>query len=182
MEMIKSQKSKQGFTLIEMLVATTVLALIAAVVTQVFSLTTKSNTKTEVLKEVKQNGDFALELLTRLIRNAQSVTSPCSATGETTTSLTIKNPDGFFSTFSCKLNNNVWKIASSGGETDAYLTSDSVSLLQSGNQCGLTFVCKTIAGVAKNVKVSFGLQQRAGPPDPSASASANFGTSVILRN
>ena len=83
-----------GYTLLEILVAMTIIASVGILITQVFFTTTRTNTKSELLKDVKQNGDFAVESMTRMIRNSFGVDSDCTAEGTALNYIQIRNPDG----------------------------------------------------------------------------------------
>ena len=61
--------NRQGFTLMEILVAVSALAVMGVLLTQVFVTTIRTNTKNEISKEVKQNGDLAVSIMTRMILN-----------------------------------------------------------------------------------------------------------------
>jgi len=53
----------------EILVAVSALAVMGVLLTQVFVTTIRTNTKNEISKEVKQNGDLAVSIMTRMILN-----------------------------------------------------------------------------------------------------------------
>ncbi len=118
---------KMGFTLLEILVSVTIISGLSILIAQAFFTTSRSNTKTEILKEVKQNGDFALGIIGKMVRESYGITSTCAAAGTTSTSLSIKNPDSGVTTFGCVFDSGVSRVASSSGTVD-YLTSTSVTL------------------------------------------------------
>lgn len=85
---------KNGFTLIEVLTSVAVVAIISIVVVQSFVTIIRSNNKTEALKEVKQNGDYIVNLISRQVQNATEIDPVCdSALGNTLTVRKV-NPDG----------------------------------------------------------------------------------------
>jgi prepilin-type N-terminal cleavage/methylation domain-containing protein len=166
-----------GFTLLEMLVSIVIIALLSIVLSQVFISTLRSNAKTEVLKEVKQSGDTAIDTLTRMVQNAQSVT--CT----TNQSVAIVNPDGDTSTIACAQVSGNTRLASSSSTMTEYLSSASVSL--GGTDCAsstLHFTCATVSGLPTNVAVSFTLSQAGTVGDQFEKASESFQTSVSMRN
>lgn len=190
MEMKKTVTKKRirflpssGFTLIELLVSITILSLVGIVVTQVFFTAVRTNTKTEIAKDVKQNGDLALEIMARMIRGAESITSSCSSGGSKTTALTLQNPDEDTTTFGCYNDGSVLRIASTSGSSKRdYLTNTNVSL--TGESCpgSLSFVCTTVSGVYTAVEIAFDLSQKGSPLSQSEKANASFRTSVMMRN
>jgi len=174
---------KKGFTLLEILVAMGVLAILGTVIAQVFFTTTRTNTKVEISKDVKQNGDFAMEVMSRIVRNAASVTTVCSDTGTATDTITVDNLDGGITTFECVLDGDITRIAStSAGRTD-YLTSSSLTL--GGTDCTgatLQFVCMSPVDGPTTVAIAFTLAQKGTPVDQFEKASASFQTTVAIRN
>lgn len=175
-------KKNLGFTLVEILVATGVLAIISMVVTQILFSTTRSNNKTEILKEVKQSGDFAIDYMTRMIRSSQTITSNCANPAVITNDLTILNKDGLTTTFSCLSDAGNLRLASTSATSTSYLSSNNLTVSQTAGICSLRFSCKTVGGVPRIVSINFGLEQKSTSPDQSEKAKVNFGTSVTLRN
>ncbi len=106
-----------GYTLLEILVAMTIIASVGILITQVFFTTTRTNTKSELLKDVKQNGDFAVESMTRMIRNSFGVDSDCTAEGTALNYIQIRNPDGIDTTFGCVADGSVTRIASTSASS-----------------------------------------------------------------
>ena len=78
-----SSKQVYGFTLLEILVSISIIAFLLVIISQSFITTTKSNTKTELLNNIKQNGDYAMEVITRLIRSAKGVPDSYACDGTT---------------------------------------------------------------------------------------------------
>lgn len=166
---------KNGFTLIEMIVVVGLLSTIGLVASTVFFSTLKGGTKAEILKEVKQNGDFAISTMERVIRSALEVTSTCE--GSDLTSIEIFNPDHQSTIFDCLWEDDVAKIASNG----AALTSETVTL---GNSCpgSLSFNCQRSTNAPEVIKISFTLSQKGSPTRSEEKASVTFQTAVSLRS
>ena len=175
---------KNGFTLIELLVAMAIISGLGIVIAQAFFTTTRSNTKVERLTDVKQNGEYALAVMDRLIRNARSISAVCSSDGTVqTSSAAVISSDGYETTFACALDGSVTRIASVSAFGTQYLTSSSVTL--GGASCdadSLVFYCTSIADVANNLRVTFQLSQKGTPTDQFEKASTQFQTSIGLRN
>lgn len=167
----------QGFTLLEMLVSIAIIALMSVVLSQVFISTLRSNTKTERLKEVKQNGNLALESITRMVQNAKSVECPTSQ------SLAIQHVDGGITTIACVEDGVTTRLASSSASSTVFLSSSLVSL--GGAVCGsstLQFVCDTTSGLPSKVTITFHLSQADAPIDQFELSGENFQTTILMRN
>lgn len=172
-----------GFTLLEMVVSLAIIALVALVLSQVFVATLRTNTKTELLKDVKQNGELAIESMVRMLQHAQSVTSTCSETGTSASSVTFVNPDGGTTTLGCVLDGTVTRLASTSAEGAVYLTSDDVTM--GGASClgaTLRFTCFGGTGVPSSVTISFQLAQSGTPGQAFESSSESFQTTATMRN
>lgn len=177
-------KQKNGFTLIELLVAVAIISGLGTVLAQSFFTTTRSNTKVEKLTDVKQNGDYALAVMERLIRNARTLTASCTSGGtQATPSAAIVSPDGLTTTFQCELTGSVTRVASTSSVGTEYLTAGSVTL--GGTSCdtdSLTFYCTSISQIPKSLKVTFQLSQKGTPMDQFEKASTTFQTTIGIRS
>lgn len=174
-------KKTYGFTMLELVVSIAILGGVGLVLSQIFISTFRTNTKTEILKEVKQNGEFALEVLTRMIQNSTAITSAC--TGASSKSIVITSPDGFQTTFGCVLDGTTTRLASQSASTTYYLTSSSVSL--GGANCAasnISFVCEKTLGLPSTVFVSMTLGQVGAAVDQFERSSAVFQTTISTRN
>jgi len=163
-------KNANGFTLIELLVVTTLLGIISTGIAQIFFTILKGGAKAEILKEAKQNGDYALSIMERMVRNASAV--DCASAPD---SIEITNPDFNTTTFSL----TGGKIASSSASNNGFLTGGTVFV------SGLTFGCiQSSGGIPSVVTISFTVSQppKSGvTPNPKETASVFFKTTVSLR-
>lgn len=170
----------EGFTLVEILVVVTLLGLMAATVTQIFVLGLRSQSKSEALKEAKQNGDYTLSVMERMIRNASDISSSCNTSSD---QLTIVNPDGFTTTFLCTDGADI--SSASGGmpvptpDMSYSLTSSKVAI----NNCigAFTVVCPTPPINPKYVFIDFTVNQAGVTPAPGANISLDYQSTVSLR-
>lgn len=158
-------KMKKGFTLIEIIVVVGILGIVTVMGTNLFFSILRGSTKTKILQLVKQNGDYAITVMGRMIRNARSVSGGGS-------SITILNSDGMTTIFSCGEN----RIASNG----ASLVSSEVKV----EDCSAVFtVTPGEAGIKPAVvKINFNLSQAAVATRLEEQASVNFQTTVSSRN
>ena len=164
MEMIKIEKRRAGFTLIELLVAIGIMGIVGGIATIILFTTLQSAGKSDIMREVKQNGSFALTIMERMVRNATAIVSDCPQTGS---SLTIENPDGQTTTFSL----SGIQIASTGG----MLTNNKVAVNN------LSFTCSRTSGRPDVVAISFTLSQAGSTTRPEEQAQMTFQTTVSLR-
>lgn len=170
--------SNVGFTLLEILIATSIVAVLGVVISQVLSTTTRTNTKVGIISDVKQNGDYALLTMDRLIRSARR--STCS--GAADAFVTLENLDGGITTLGCAWNSSVGRIASVSANGTSYLTGTNVTL--GGTDCAsdsLTFTCAS-AGVTSAVSIGFRLSQKSTSPLLFEQSTVSFQSTVTVRN
>jgi len=175
---------KYGFTLIEIVVVISIIAMISILVSRVLISMVKTTMSYEAAKEVKQNGNFALDTLVRLIQNAKTVDiSPCPDIGATrvaTTAAHIINLDDSYVDVMCsEFSRTSRMIVTSPGKSPYFLTTSSVSLWdgKTGQSCfygPLQFVCTSVGGKPSSVLINFGLS--------SSTVKQIFSTTVSLRN
>ena len=177
-------KKNKGFTLIELLVSVAIISGLGVLLAQAFFTTSRSNTKVERLTDVKQNGEYALAVMERMIRNARSLTASCSSDGSVATpSAAIVNPDGMTTTFMCEMDGSISRVASISSAATEYLTNNAVTL--GGTSCdtdSLVFYCTSIAQVPRSLKVTLQLSQKGTPADQFEKASTTFQTSIGIRS
>ena len=163
-------KKNGGFTLVEIVVSVAILAIVATLLAQVLFSTTHVNKKTELVASIKQNGDFALDVIARMVRSASSIQTTCDV--GVATSVQIIGADGNVTTIMC----DSGRIASVSAHP-AYLTSDTVLC------SALTFSCPPADGsVQKDLTVSFTLGQVGVTETAYESGNGTFGTTISLRN
>jgi prepilin-type N-terminal cleavage/methylation domain-containing protein len=135
MGVMRKIKLKSGFTLIEILVSLGILGIVAVIGSQMFFAILKGSTKSRVLSEVKQNGNYALSVMSRMVRNARSIPG-CS--GTSSNSLSIVSPDKEITEFKCADEKIASKSASAPPKHPPFdLTGDQVRVVD----CGAVFTC-----------------------------------------
>lgn len=70
--MKRIKNCKDGFTLIELIVVISIVAILATLVTGVLFSALRGSSKTNVLADVKENGSYALSVIGRTLRFAKS--------------------------------------------------------------------------------------------------------------
>jgi len=158
-----------GFTLVETLVVIALFVIVGGISVNLLFSAMKSSTKSAMMNQIKQNGDYALAVMERTIRNGKSIT-PCPGT---TQDITIQNVDDTTTTFDINLGSK-------------QITKDTVPLTSSELEFvgfNNNFDCTQTSGKPANVKITFTLSPRTGTwtsADPAPSMS--FQTSITLRN
>jgi len=169
----KLKIAKGGFTLIELLVVVAVFMILALLVTNSLFSILKSNAKANIMKEIRQNGAYALDVMDKTISG--SVIDDAACTGMAGSFLTVKNPvSGAKITFKCDDSSDPAYIASNS----AQLTSPTVTI----ESCGGVFKCETVDSVNKKVTISFTLKQLGAPSRPEEMARQTFTKTIFLRN
>ena len=167
-------KIKGGFTLIELLVVIGVVATVGTIVANLFFANLRAAAKTKALTEVKQNGDYALSVMERMIRNAKKI--QLNTSGKTCESgmsnLKILNSDGGTTEFICDAVNE--QIASNS----AFLTSDKLTL-STLSTC--SFSCDQPAGKPAVIDISFTLEKGNVSLGREFTAEASFHATVSAR-
>lgn len=117
--MRKRQKSS-GFTLVEALVAVTIIGITGLLLTDLLSRTFKGNSKTELISRIKQNGQSALNIIDQSIRYAASIVCVSPSTDPNPNRiLVVKSKGNQYIRFRM-----VSEITVSGNEANGYLKMD----------------------------------------------------------
>lgn len=158
-------KGRTGFTLIEILVVTALVSVVAATATQIFSQILRSNQKARAILEVKQVGDNALTVIANKIRNAKTISSVCDVPASNTITIIDSN------------NTEIDIVCSSAGialGSESLIGADLT--LTNYNSC---FRCYSYEGSPELVEVGFTLSKTG---EAFEDSELNFSTTVSLRN
>lgn len=172
-------KPMVGFSMIELLVVVALIGMIGAITTQVFILALQTQGKSEIIKEVKQNGDYALSVMESMVRNSSDILS--ISCNETSSQLTIQNPDGFNTVFDCTGSN----ISSISGSENADPTPTGAPLTNSRvkvSSCTYRVICPTPPINPKYVYIEYTVSQAGAGTGPKDTSSLNYQTTISLRN
>lgn len=163
---------KRGFTLVEILVATGLLVILAVVGSTLFFSLMRASTKTKTLELVKQEGNYALSVMERMVRNAKRV-NRCAAD-----SLEIENPDGGETTF--RFCSDPGLVASESGS----LSCQQARLTSSKVEASGFFDCTPPAEEVDPwvVGIEFNLEWSQESPRLEETTAINFQTTVTVRN
>ena len=161
---------QKGFSLLEMVVVLSVFALLAVIYSQALILTLQGAKKSSNLATVRENVDFAMQIIERQLHNASEVT-PCPNVDSQT--LTYKDQNGEVSTFSCV----------AVGESEAGYIASSSARLTSGDvavtACSISCI-EDSPGLPPYVQID--LAARNTNVDTGPASSITTSTRVFLRN
>ena len=156
--------SNKAFTLIELLVVIAIFLAVSVVAGQTLFSSLRGSDKTTTLDQVRQNGNYAMNVMTKTIRNAKSASCPNA------TSVKIVAQDNSETTFACGTN-----ITSNGLNL---LNPDATTV--AANTC--SFTCVQAAGQPTTVQIKFTLNEAGTTSFIEKKATVPFETSVTLRN
>ena len=175
---------RSGYSLIEMLVVIAVFSIIAVIATQAITLSLRGAKKSESVIEVKNNVEYAMSTMERLLRNAQSIS--CSNTlnppAYTTASvLTYMDEFGNTGRFSCLPSSpGVYYIASGSATTQALTNSGVVTINRSDN-CNTLFNCTSTGSSPPVVEIKINATNPNNAILGAEGASVDAQTRVMLR-
>mgnify|MGYP001592803782 CR=1 FL=1 len=157
--------NKKGFSLIEILVVISIFAVIGILTTRSIFITLRSSRKSDSLVRVRENVNYAMGVIERQVRTAESVN--CATV--TSTNLPYITEGGAASTFSCTLGAN--GAIASGSAT---LTSSDISIT------GCTFTCSQSVNNPPSIKISIVAEDKKSTGIEKGSVSTQ--TEILLRN
>jgi Tfp pilus assembly protein PilW len=164
--------ARQGFTLLELLVFVALAGLILVGITQVLGSTLSGSGKSQGLQQVKQNGQFALSTISRLLRQANNITA-CS-NGNLQFAVSESGADV---TYTFQIDSQRLKRTRNDGiPVDSFVTDDQIRVAD--------FTCNLIPasnGQPAIVNLSFNVD-KPGLSVENIIANINFRDSVSLRN
>ncbi len=173
---LKTAKN-QGFTLIELMIVTSLMVILSLTVSAMFMTFLVTNARTNTKNTLKIEGSYALSQMEFLLRNSYQVvensdTQICQASMD---KIKLESLDGGQTEFFLELNGTSTKIASNSG---MYITSDEVEAEN------LQFSCTESVSGGRSVKIDFDLNKVI-PSVNNTSAeesTQHFSTIVSLRN
>ena len=168
METIKNSKFKNGFSLIEMLIVISSLGLFVLIGSNLLFGTFSGGGKSEVSKEVRQNGEYALKTMEESIKNAVSLES-CDSN-----QVVVKAQDNQNTTYKVlEDEENISHIASNS----SYLTSNKVKVEDFSFDCGELKI-----GLPPTIGINFKIVQAEETDQPQRKSQMSFKITVVMRN
>ncbi len=176
-------KTSFGYTLIELLVVMGVMLTVGLIVVSILVSSLRGLNKASTIETVRQNGNYAILQISRMIEFAQSfggvssdgiapyaITCPQTSPTPTYKYLKITSFDSFQTIFSCDLG----KIASNGA---SFINTTDVSI----SNCYFTCTRQNLSQ-SPAVGINFTLSQQSTSNFFEKKASILFSTSVVIRN
>ncbi len=160
--------TKRGFSLIELTVVIGLISLLTLAITSALLMSVVSSNRIRTATKIKQAGNFALDQMQGLIRNARNLDTCDSAGG----SITVNNPDGGTTTLTQESDGNYTRVASNSG---IYLTPSNLEVTN------FTLACTPSDSTPSLITITFDLHD---PQNLSSreSPTLHFETAVNLRN
>lgn len=169
--MSKISNYEEGFTLVELLIATGIAIVVGSIIVAILVATLRNSSKSAILNAVRQNGDYTLSQMVRTIRGAKSLNSQCLSSPPPT-SITITKIDNTQVIYDC----SGTTITENGS---SLLDTNIVTLV--ANSCSL--VCnQQNASDYPIIQISFSIKQKNASTFAEQSTLVSFQTSVIMRN
>jgi type II secretory pathway pseudopilin PulG len=145
---MKKNSNQQGFTLLELLLYTSLMGIIVLAVSLVFQITLASRIKNQTIGEVEQQGIQVVQRVSQTIRNSTSITSPAQNISDS--QLTLVVPTGASSPTIFNISGGAVQMKEGAGAAVA-LTNTKVTA------SGLTFVNSSRASTPGSVRFQFTL-------------------------
>lgn len=169
----RTNRNLQGFSLIEMLIVLFVFTILAVVATQTLTLSLRGSRKSESVSNNRENIQYAVSVIDRLLRNARDIT--CTTPSPAATNrVNYVDEYGNSAYFSCETVGADTFIASNS--STARLTSDSVKI----TNCNAVFSCTNGVGVPDSIDI------RVKGTDSNVSGAegsqVDISTKILLRN
>ncbi|MDD3531890.1 MAG: type II secretion system protein [Candidatus Shapirobacteria bacterium] len=165
-----------AFTLVELLVVVTIFAGLGILLVNSLFAILKSNTKSELIKEIRQNGSFALDVMTKKLTGGQNPTCDVDSSW-----VSFTDSHGEEITFSCDAGGY---IASESAGIKTALTSNQAFGSEEKIKISLTscsFGCEAV-GTNSKVTISFTLSQAGEPIRQEELTQQTFSKVVLVRN
>ncbi|MCX6782839.1 MAG: type II secretion system protein [Candidatus Levybacteria bacterium] len=182
---MKNIRNNNGFTIIEMLTVLSILIVISSVIGAIIVSSLRGTSKINENISANRNGGYIIDQMSKMIRNAYRLDYPfdcfeSSTISSTFAKITITNPDGYSTTFSCIADNEDGadqkaNIASQSGASKIKLIDESVLKL---NEC--YFKCsRKFKSSYPIIDIYFSLKPKS---NKSSVDVFPFQTSIMLRN
>ncbi len=165
--------TKPAYTLIELTIVVGLTSILAISITAIMLSSLLSSTHIRKLIQVRQTGDYTINQVQQLIRNAETIES-CSSNNN---QLVITNQDGGQTTiFAQTISDNQFKIASASATNTLYFNDNSTPAIN------FNLTCLPNDAHPNLVKIKFALTTNSTSNRLIDKPKINFETSVELRN
>lgn len=163
---------QKGYSIFELLVVIMVFGILATVVSTAFVSTLRSSKKSEGIGRVKEEAEYTVAIIERLLRNAKSLN--CSSSSGSLISYVDER--GVSANFQCAGSSGAQYIASNSASTNNRLTSSDVTV----TNCASVFACSQGTSTPDSVTITLNLQYT--KTTEAEGAQTAFTTKILLRN
>ena len=160
--MIKKNNNSynKGFTLVELLVVTAVIGVLGVLSATLISSILRSQNKTAIINEVRQNGDLVISKFERDVKQSSGISitgaaCPPTCTGTSVTLTTYQGTD------------IIWVCTPAAAPADGGFTRNGTSVINEDSDngvsvsvCGFTLQSSAGANIPQIVRLQFTLEQR----------------------
>lgn len=183
--MIKKSKFDKGYTLIELLAVMLIMITVGLIIATILVSSLRGSNKTNTVNTLRQNGNYAILQISKMLEFAQSFggvssdgstyTSSCTSPTTQYKYIKITSFDNGNTVFFCDVSNS--KISSiSASFNGSIVNPNDVNL----SQC--YFTCSRNISVPPTIGINFTLTQKGSSGLFEKKETINFQTSVIMRN
>lgn len=179
-------RGNEGFTLAELVAVGLILATTSGVIAILLSSVLRATNRAKVANLVAQNGNYALSVMSDLMRNSQGMVDPVSCETPLTLSLiTVREFDGSDTTFFCDTQGKtiLWQTQAKTAsllDTSTVEIDTSLTTVASG---ACAFVCSQESSVAPpRITMQFTVKNKGTEAFLENRYSQLFKTAVFLRN
>lgn len=168
----------KGFTLIELLVVISIFVLLTTIILGTLIVVLRGSKNADSLILVKQNGNYAMSQMIRIIRFAKSLDSPVTCDSTPLNSITITTFDLNQTTFSCPVDPLPTPnfIASNSANSTKLTNKQSIGV----SAC--SFVCTQSSTGPPLINITFSLKKINSNGLPEGDVTIPFQSSVTMRN
>lgn len=173
MKNYKLHVKQSGFTMLELLVVISVISVAGILISGVLVSTLRGSNKATTVDNLKQNGNYALLQMSRVIRSASNIDLlPCGNPSMAVQTMTVTQLDTTQTVFDC---------------TGTTITSNGSSLLDTSvvqlvpSSCQIICSQQTSADIPV-VQIKFSLMQSGSGNFADQASTIPFQTSIVLRN
>ncbi len=172
---MKKENLTRGLSLIEIMVAITIFAILGTLVTSSLILTLQGTKKSESEIRVRENLNYSVTVIERNLRNASKINS-CPTDGSVQT-LSYYDQYGNLTEFSClDIGSTNGRLASGSGTKATSITSGAIKV----TSC--SFICEYPAGPAQPAMVTFDITATDASESGKIGATLSTQTIIYLRN
>lgn len=175
MRQLNNPERQRGFTLVELLVVVSVFGFLGLLLTNSLFSILKSNTKAELIKEIRQNGSFALDVMTKKLTGGFNPTCFSSPSR-----VKFTDADGNDITFQCN-DSYIASVSASGSSIPLTDSTGKMTLAKVDGKPICSFSCQK-AGTYDKVKIEFTLSQAGESTRQEELAKQSFSKVVLVRN